>query len=440
MLKSPISEEDRNVFTYDTRLGRDQIRLLQMRPGAGEDTIKCSLSVTTLEEAKGGYNALSYCWGSPELAKQIQCNDATLSVTTNLYDALWQYRENDQDRPLWADAICINQNDLEEKTTQVQKMMSIYQSSHQVIIWLGKKRGCDASGLRLLQKLGHAPQVINFGGESGVELDLSAAGLPDLFQDDWMSLLALFARPWFYRVWTIQESIVNPNTLFRCGDTDIPFQTVMSSAKCLLFANVMSWVLVKMGFGLLEEWDPSAQLTRFPNVTQLLAMTHPQTGPRSNLLDLLMFARQYEATDPRDKLFSLVGLADDFPAEFVDYELSLRDVLFNFACGIVDATKRNDRYWPYSPTQLIAWAAMFRDQSSLLDIPTWIPNVASSDSIGMPCHYRYAPGYDCVLKSNVLGCGEWRVSSDQVSLASLFKCHVYIATPFTVLRLGYRLL
>ncbi|OAG13561.1 heterokaryon incompatibility, partial [Alternaria alternata] len=84
------------------------------------------------------FEALSYVWGSQEGLKQITCNNMSLSVTKNLFEALMALREgDDEDRYLWVDAICIDQNNPAEKAVQVRNMLTIYEKAVRVIAWLG---------------------------------------------------------------------------------------------------------------------------------------------------------------------------------------------------------------------------------------------------------------------------------------------------------------
>ncbi|KAH7014253.1 heterokaryon incompatibility protein-domain-containing protein [Microdochium trichocladiopsis] len=86
--------------------------------------------------------ALSYVWGDPKLTRSIIVDGVSVTVTQNLYDALVWHRDNTSwlpknDLPIWADAICINQADLDEKTHQIKLMKRIYQQATHVLCWLG---------------------------------------------------------------------------------------------------------------------------------------------------------------------------------------------------------------------------------------------------------------------------------------------------------------
>ncbi|PMD53153.1 HET-domain-containing protein, partial [Hyaloscypha bicolor E] len=86
------------------------------------------------------YQALSYTWGSPDITKTIAINGAVVDIRQNLYDALFNFYERLErgaEFLLWVDAICIDQQNLQERTSQVRLMDFIYTRAQCVIIWLG---------------------------------------------------------------------------------------------------------------------------------------------------------------------------------------------------------------------------------------------------------------------------------------------------------------
>ena len=85
------------------------------------------------------YEALSCVWASPNDTVDVFVNDHALSVTTNLYASLLKLRHYSLERIVWADAICINQTDQNEKSHQIQSMAKIYGQVSRVIVWLGEE-------------------------------------------------------------------------------------------------------------------------------------------------------------------------------------------------------------------------------------------------------------------------------------------------------------
>ncbi|KAK3339775.1 heterokaryon incompatibility protein-domain-containing protein [Lasiosphaeria hispida] len=85
------------------------------------------------------YDALSYTWGSvADSNPTIFVNGHERAVTANLCAALWHLRDPSGERTLWIDALCINQQNNQEKGQQVQSMAKIYAKASRVIVWLGE--------------------------------------------------------------------------------------------------------------------------------------------------------------------------------------------------------------------------------------------------------------------------------------------------------------
>jgi hypothetical protein len=95
-------------------------------------------SVHCITSSKPSYEALSYFWGSAITSHTILCNRAELRVTHNLHTALLQLSYPDRTRTIWADGICINQEDILERNSQVQFMGDIYSSATSVVVSLGE--------------------------------------------------------------------------------------------------------------------------------------------------------------------------------------------------------------------------------------------------------------------------------------------------------------
>src|SRR6266536_990785 len=126
-------------YSYTSLKEKQNARLLQLQPFTGDVNIEAKLVEVSLHDAREcGYEALSYAWGPPTFSERIFIDNEYLPVTANLLAALKSLAE-DKPRFLWIDAICINQTDLVEKSTQIPLMTEIYRSAKQVIVWLGEE-------------------------------------------------------------------------------------------------------------------------------------------------------------------------------------------------------------------------------------------------------------------------------------------------------------
>ena len=145
----------RSRTLYSEPVSGEDIRILTLHPGIWTDPIDCELQNTPLQDA-GLYKALSYTWNiesNDERVIPTTCNKLPLDITLNLYLGLRQLRDERGPVRLWVDAICINQKDDDERTCQVGMMRKIYETSTEVIIWLGETSRKDHLGEMVLPML-----------------------------------------------------------------------------------------------------------------------------------------------------------------------------------------------------------------------------------------------------------------------------------------------
>ncbi|RTE68587.1 hypothetical protein BHE90_017035 [Fusarium euwallaceae] len=280
---------------YQTLRG-DGIRLLTLASGLPSTRIQCFLEVVSLDRI-GTYDALSYTWGLESSDIGISLNNHCMPVTRNLYEALEALRLTAHPRKLWVDALCINQADLEERASQVNIMRQIYKEAKKVIVWLGPQADNSDLALDLLQKLSSIRQKHFDFAPYGVILreNLSKAGLPDVFEPAWAAVNSLLGRSWFSRVWVIQEVAVSKDSSIRCGGREIAWDVMANGLRAVHEAQLMTL--------LGEGYNHVARLQAF---RERIAAGHELP-----LAHLLVSAHNCLATDPRDKIFALLGIGSD---------------------------------------------------------------------------------------------------------------------------------
>lgn len=121
----------------------NEIRLALLHPATSEhQDIACDLQVASLKN-EPNYEALSYTWGPPFNGQSLEYGTILLSgavtrATGNLFHALRRLRLPNTIRTLWIDAICINQDDVLERSQQVAMMSQIYAGARRVLVWFGE--------------------------------------------------------------------------------------------------------------------------------------------------------------------------------------------------------------------------------------------------------------------------------------------------------------
>lgn len=167
------------------------------------------------------FTALSYTWGSTNKTRRIVVNGKEFWITENLFEALWHLRDARRVVCLWADAICINQDDMKEKAEQLRMMETIYLLATRVVCFLGR----ETEDFRLMLKFGsHLIETLDkLDPDRQIsEEELTVIGLPPPSDLRWAALRRFLNRPWFTRKWIVQEFAFGNEVEMQCGDITFP--------------------------------------------------------------------------------------------------------------------------------------------------------------------------------------------------------------------------
>ena len=206
------------------------IRYMVLQAGQDDEPLKCSLVTSPLHRIPY-FEAISYVWGSDLRDHEITCNEELVNITHNLWSVLRDLRLPKKSRTLWADSICINQEDVVEKGKQVSLMGQIYGKANRVAICPGANDNGNAQAAASL--VAELDEMILKGfkdaGPSygsfpfpGAEEQEGRAG-----DERWKSLLALTEEPWFERGWVVQEAGLSADAVITWGGFEINWQKVV---------------------------------------------------------------------------------------------------------------------------------------------------------------------------------------------------------------------
>ena len=241
----------------------------------------------------------------------IDCNGQRLGVTRNLRKALQNLRHTTETRVFWIDAICIDQKNIEERNSQVRLMREVYQKASEVVVWLGADKKDSAVGASMLPNI-HAAALQGklFQGPGSLEMRLEQAGLPGFDAPAWISLAEFYRRSWFMRIWVVQELALANTATVRCGGRYISWACFAPAAGCLRVAAEKRY------------WDARYRFDSNRFAYMDVCHTQFEKGTPIRLLDVLSATRGHFSTDPRDKVFAVLGLASDTQALFLDADYS----------------------------------------------------------------------------------------------------------------------
>lgn len=287
--------EERDMFQYEQLQPRSkEIRLLEMLPGEETDIVRCNLRTFNLCTMPA-YVALSYTWIRDGKYQHIECNKQQLRISKSLGRFLKQFRtaKSGDIEFLWIDAICINQTDVGERNHQVGQMRDIYSRASLTIAWLGP----SSQDAVLAFEMAAGRKKLVFSNHQDFRQYRS--------KKQWSAFASLLNKPYWSRVWIIQEFTLATTIELWCGELSAPWsgfehicQSLERLAKPSRPHTESACVLTSRGSILAKqrsEW----------------CRRHSATSKQSasTLLQLLQAYGGAESSDIRDKVFALLGLA-----------------------------------------------------------------------------------------------------------------------------------
>jgi hypothetical protein len=349
-----------DTFLYSSTLSGRNIRLLQLHPGRGDSILHFRLVEQPLDQGFA-YHALSYAWGSANITRAALCDGKQLHITENLHAALWQLRQDGSRAFMWVDAVCINQSNIQEKTGQVRMMRDIYRQANLVVAWLGVERETDARGFELMRKLYDTIEMPTL--ENFLLTDFSEPkelGFPDYTAPEWADLCEILFRPYFFRVWIVQEILAGESCIFQCGNIIVERDVVLGVGAILeRFSELKACIVAQMTM------EGGATQALYHSARDLwIIKSKLGCGEQLNIMQLLWLTGVFKASDDRDKVFALIGLASNLSSAFIDYNMDMNRVLIEVAktCLCIESS------WG---AKLLSWV----DSTSHSDqLPSWVPD------------------------------------------------------------------
>ena len=322
------------------------IRVLVLEPAvAEEDELRTRLEVVSLDD-KPSFEAISYTWGDPSDMTLLNCNGHTVKMPRNLENALRRLRHTDRPRRVWADSVCINQQDIPERGQQVSIMRNIYLSSARVLVWIGLDEKDEASTAfaavcDIVRAWRPEGDRLGFAGYASLlepmDHDALASIRTTVDQKAWAALRTLFENNYFRRFWIIQELALGSSAVVFWGQHRISWGLI---GICAAWMMSSGW---NFGGG-----EPiTAAYNAF--LIYVLPLAKRSGISAFSKLDLSVVlgttVGRFDATDQRDRIYALLGMpfAGNNPeAELLlkpDYSQDLRSVYIQAAQRILEQDK-----------------------------------------------------------------------------------------------------
>lgn len=335
---------------YKQLPSKNWLRLLVIEPGSATDVLQCQLLQMELELARSRYEALSYCWRKhldirdwwifwkkdASKFEKLICNGFQVQISPNLGEALHHIRHPRLRRVIWVDALCINQNNEEERSQQVSIMDSIYSNALKTLIWVGNDGNAEKGLSRICQIVNSwdprkPANFSSFDPKTGKThfRKPTAATLENISENKHMQALhGVFGYDWFHRRWVIQEVVL------------------AKSADLLIGYFTISWAWIGLAAALLRTQyshlisrsaHPSSMVIRHAmNAYFMFRLSRGCNMPplEIDLLTLLRLTSSFVTSSPLDTVYALRGLAervDVLRHLKVNYSLTEEQLLVNVA-------------------------------------------------------------------------------------------------------------
>lgn len=331
------------MYSYTPLKTPTSFRLVHLLPNTREHAVHLNITSETLENA-GDYQALSYEWQDMYGTCTVAVGDDRILITRNLYAALEVLRSEKKTNKIWIDAVCVNQNDPEERSSQVEIMREIYAGASRVIAWIGPELDGTKLAFDMLARFCYlnvecleinshldaqhpsgSKLVFKTRPETG-KMILAVLGNIDICE----SIQDILSRSYFERVWAIQEVAVSSSAVVYCGSCSIPFLNFVAAARYIFYTRPLRAKFHK---------------TKIPNILAIFGYSGPIPPRWSGLFPMLQMFRATKASNPRDKVYALRGLVpkswnNEEPAVMpnVNYEHSVEEVYHETALYLISST------------------------------------------------------------------------------------------------------
>lgn len=335
-------DQEQSLHAYQPLTTPRSIRLLRLEPGEDTDDLKGHLehhelplvlddSIVYGIRKCSFFEAISYVWGEPVFNQPIYLSTGKRYLTPSLAAALRGARLPDRHRYIWADAVCIDQCMIAEKTHQVKLMGTIYMHAKRVLVWLGT----DPEGVAFE----------TFKTVKTIKTIINTSSLPQSIEDQRAALLTVATREWFTRVWIVQELRLGSCPLILWGAHHMEFKEFERRLQHVFTCRIHldhRWILMR---GLLVD-----------------------------IFQLMSWLRPMRCSDERDRVYAIQGLL--YPSTCLssreisllepDYQKSADQLFLEIACIFLN----------YGNAARVLSCVNRPDDTTALNsaLPSWVPD------------------------------------------------------------------
>ena len=370
------------AFQYSL-LHENEFRLLRILP-ARMSTIKCELMHLPMSKPPP-YRAISYAWGDAGDTRSITLEGTNTLITVSLYGALEALREKKDAVLVWADFLCIDQQNSAEKSQQLQLMPSIYSKAEAVAIWLGPQTDNSELAVRLLDEIA---AIAEYPDRITSLIKTRAA------TKDFAAVVSLFERDYWRRLWVVQEVLNARDIWVFTGGSTLHWSVYKTASQVFWrHKNDLAYYFPAVSSGARGQGISPNQFS----FSQALVYQGPKSLPElksltalgeESLLHVMRALRRKTCSDPRDKVFGILGILSPYTrSEFpVDLSLSVKEVYINVVDYLLSTTESLD---------VICESIHFPLHTNSADLPSWVPDWSHSpETAALGSWYNFSASGD----------------------------------------------
>lgn len=340
----------RSPYRHESLPDREKFfRLLELLPGKWGSPVCCRLRTYSIN-FHPDYDAISYVWGEEWDRVYIFCHRKRLLVPQNLSDVLQRLRYQERSRILWADSVCIDQSNDDERGHQVQLMRAIFRQVHNVNAWLGRGANFDVdTAFQLIEYL-YGAWSRDFPRETVTQ---------QISNYQWTQLSKLLRSSWFRRVWVVQEVGLASNAFLICGSNEM---------RWMELARPNRWIRYHFHH-LLDEHRINLKRVDRMNLNF-------REGKSEDIRTILEAAKYRICSDPRDKIYAILGhiaftrlkkVTDGTICIFVDYSKPVSGLYLDVAIKLLELPN------PYLILSLVEHTdSTINDSCEASWVPQWV--------------------------------------------------------------------
>lgn len=225
----------------------------------------------------------------------------------------WFCADGPTERVIWADALCINQQDDKEKSHQVKLMASIYSRASRVVIWLSADKGDAVDALPII-----ATALEDYATSTTEDNPLpfrsvpstSPPGYPEFGDEKWFSLARFFDKEWFERIWVIQEAALASSAVALLGKLQFDWDAIGDAALWLYNRKITD-----VAYRYLRVSSRAVSEIRRSTQRMVKAAEIQYTRKFRTAFDIIRISSTSKCTLPVDRIYGILGLVHDLQIE-----------------------------------------------------------------------------------------------------------------------------